>query len=392
MKAKLIGKFYRFLSKTDKRINILFGGAGSGKSHSIAQFFIMRFYKEKDKRFLVLRKTLPSLRITAYKLILDLLHEYNLPYKLNKTEMVITCNSNEMLFKSLDDPEKIKSYEGNYLWIEEATEISYNDFLQLNLRLRRKTDTINQMYLTFNPISKLHWIYRELIETGRDDVAIHHSTYKDNPFLAREYIEELEALKNQDKTFYEIYTLGQWGVLQNTIYSNWEIKKDWPEEFDEVIYGLDFGYNNPSALIEIGIKDEEYYLKELLYQSGLTNAALIRKLDELEIDKQANIYADASEPQRIEEIKREGFNIYPCEKGKDSVRHGIDYCKRQKLWIHPESTNLIAELQSYKWKEDKDGNVLDEPVKFKDHACDAFRYAIYTHRHEPFNEFIFVDF
>jgi len=242
---KLIGKFYRFLENSKKRINLLYGSAGSGKSYSVAQFFIRRFYRERDKRFLVLRKTLPSLRITAYKLILDLLKEYGLPYHLNKSEMTISVNDNEMLFKSLDDPEKIKSYEGNYLWIEEATEISYEDFLQLNLRLRRRTDSVNQMYLTFNPISKLHWIYQELIEKPREDVATLHSTYKDNPFLPEDYIRELEDLKNQDETYYQIYALGEWGVLKNIIYSNYELIDEWLEEFDEIIYGLDFGYKTP---------------------------------------------------------------------------------------------------------------------------------------------------
>ncbi len=373
---KLIGKFYRFLENSKKRINLLYGSAGSGKSYSVAQFFIRRFYRERDKRFLVLRKTLPSLRITAYKLILDLLKEYELPYHLNKSEMTISVNDNEMLFKSLDDPEKIKSYEGNYLWIEEATEISYEDFLQLNLRLRRRTDSVNQMYLTFNPISKLHWIYQELIEKPREDVVTLHSTYKDNPFLPEDYIRELEDLKNQDETYYQIYALGEWGVLKNIIYSNYELIDEWLEEFDEIIYGLDFGYNNPSALLEVGIKDWEIYLRELLYQTHLTNEDLIEKLKELIPDKNRYIYADSAEPARIEEIARAGFNIHPADK---SVKDGIDFVKRQKLHILKSSVNLIKEIGGYKYKEDKDGNVLEEPVKFRDHLMDAMRMAIYTH-------------
>lgn len=376
LRVKQIGKIYQFLKNSKKRINLLYGSAGSGKSYTMAQFFIKKFYKEKNKRFLVLRKTLPSLRITAYKLILDLLKEYSLPYHLNKSEMLITYGTNEMLFKSLDDREKIKSYEGNYVWVEEATEISYEDFLQLNLRLRRKTDSINQMYLTFNPISKLHWIYRELFEKQRDDVAMLHSTYKDNPFLSDDYIRELEGLKEQDETYYQIYALGEWGILKNIIYTNYDLIDTWPDNFDEIIYGLDFGFNNPSALLEVGIKDMELYLRELLYETHLTNEDLIEKLKKLIPDRARCIYADSAEPARIEEIQRAGFNIYPAEK---SVKDGIDFVKRQKLHILKESANLIKEIGGYKYKEDKNGNVLEEPLKFRDHLMDALRYAVYTH-------------
>jgi len=379
LRVKRIRKFHQFLENSKKRINLLYGSAGSGKSYAMAQFFVRRFYEGKDKRFLVLRKTLPSLRITAYKLILDLLREYNLPYHLNKTEMLLSFGTNEMLFKSLDDPEKIKSYEGNYLWIEEATEITHEDFLQLNLRLRRKTEDINQMYLTFNPISKLHWIYQELIEKERDDVAILHSTYKDNPFLSEDYIKELENLKDQDETYYQVYALGEWGVLQNIIYTNYDLIDTWPGSFDEVIYGLDFGYNNPSVLVEVRIKDKELYLRELLYQTHLTNEDLIEKLKELIPDRNSYIYADPAEPARIEEIARAGFNIHLADK---SVKDGIDFVRRQKLHILKSSVNLIKEISGYKYKEDKDGNVLEEPVKFRDHLMDAMRYAIYTHLKE----------
>ncbi|GAG25261.1 unnamed protein product, partial [marine sediment metagenome] len=155
---------FLFLERTKKLINAIYGGAGSGKSWTIAQFLIFKkLYGEEDKRILVTRKTLPSLRITAYKLVLDLLGKYRLPYQLNKSEMTISVGSNQMLFKSLDDPEKIQSYEGNYIWVEEATEITHKDFMQLKIRLRRDTDTLNQMFLSFNPIDQFHWLNLKLL-------------------------------------------------------------------------------------------------------------------------------------------------------------------------------------------------------------------------------------
>lgn len=371
--VKRLKKFQTFLNKRDKRINVIYGGAGSGKSYSMAQLFIRLLYEEQDIRMLVLRKTLPALRITAYRLILDLLNEYELPYELNKSEMLIRYNTNEMLFKSLDDPEKIKSYEANYVWVEEATEITYEDFTQLNLRLRRKNAIhINQMFLTFNPISQFHWLNIQLIQSTNEDIAIHHSTYKDNPFLSKEYISELEGLA--DENFYKIYTLGEFGELKNIIYTNYTLV-----EMDKIptpiIYGLDFGFNNPSALIEIGIKDKECYLCELLYETHLTNSELISRLKEL-IDKRYTIYADNAEPARIEEIKQAGFKIRPANK---SVKDGIDHVKSQIIHIDKNSTNLINEFHGYKYREDRDSNVLEEPVKFRDHLLDAARYALYTY-------------
>jgi len=380
--TKLIQKFYDFFENhSEKRILVNYGGAGSAKSVSTAQFFIRKFFEGKNERFLVVRKTLPSLKITAYQLVLDLLEAYNLPYHLNKTEMTISYGTNKLLFKSLDDPEKIKSYEASKIWVEEANEISLNDFRQLNLRLRRKGSSPNQIVLTFNPISKFHWLYTNLVEKPKDNIAVLQSTYRDNPFLDQTYIDELKSLKNEDGTYYQIYALGEWGVLHNVIYTNYDIVKgkDWPESFDETIYGLDFGFNNPSALLEIGIKDTEYYERERLYKTGLTNADLIAELEKLVGNKDNNIYADSAEPARIEEIQRAGYNIYPSKK---EVKDGLDFVKRHRVYIHEDSVNHIDEKRGYKYKEDKNGNILEEPVKFRDHLQDCERYALYTHSGE----------
>ena len=389
--TKLIQKFYDFFEDNiEKRILVNYGGAGSAKSVSTAQFFIRRFFEGQNERFLGVRKTLPSLKITADQLVLDLLEAYSLPFHLNKTEMTISYRTNKLLFKSLDDPEKIKSYEASKIWVEEANEISLNDFRQLNLRLRRKGSSPNQIVLTFNPISKFHWLYTNLVEKPKDNVAVLQSTYKDNPFLDQTYIDELKSLKGEDETYYQIYTLGEWGAFKNVIYTNYEIveDKDWPEGFDETIYGLDFGYNNPSSLLEIGIKDTEYYEREKLYKTGLTNADLIAELEVLIGNKEDNIYADSAEPARIEEIGRAGYNIYPSNK---EVKDGLDFVKRHRVHIHEDSVNHIDEKRGYKYKEDKNGNVLEEPVKFRDHLQDCERYALYTHSSAIEPSFFVVD-
>lgn len=186
----------------------------------------------------------------------------------------------------------------------------------------------------------------------------------------------LEDLKNQDETYYKIYALGEWGVLGNLVYTNYVVE-DIPldeSRYSSIYYGLDFGYNDPSALLKIGWKDNEIYVLDEIYERHLTNTDLI-ELCKKKIDKKHMIIADSAEPDRIEEFKKAGFRIQACTKGKDSVRFGIDWIKRHKIRIHPNCVNTIKEIQTYKYREDKDGNVLDEPVDFNNHAMDALRYA-----------------
>jgi phage terminase large subunit len=370
-----IPKFRRFLNHADRRLLVVYGGAGSGKSYAVAQHVCRLLVEERDVRIAVIRKTLPALRITAYRLVLDTLRQWGIPFEHNKSELVVRFGNNEILFKSLDDPEKIKSAEFDLVWVEEATDIAREDFLQLNLRLRRAGSCANRMILTFNPIDQYHWLITDLVQADRDDVAVCHSTYKDNPFLDAAYVRQLEDLVNQDQNYYRIYALGEPGVLTNTIYSNYDVGAPRPGTFHDLWYGLDFGHTNPSALVEIGEHDGETYARELLYQTHLTNADLIGRLKQL-VDPKRVIYADSAEPARIEEIKRAGFRVIPAEK---SVGDGIDYVKRIRLHLDAASPNLVGEIRGYTWRTDRNGRVLEEPVKFRDHTVDALRYGLYTH-------------
>jgi len=370
---EIIGYFDEFFTDNlNKEVLVSYGGAGSGKSYSTAQHVILRALEENNKRILITRKTLPALRVSCLQLMKDLLSEYEIPYELNKSELEMKIGSNQILFKSLDNPEKIKSSEFNYIWAEEATELTHQDYLQLRLRLRRKNELKNQLIMTLNPIDQFHWIRTKVLDTPNEDMASFQSNYKMNPFLSKEYIEQLEGLAEIDENYYRIYALGEWGVLQNLIYSNWDVVDKTPENCDEIIYGLDFGYVNPTCLVEVRIKENEVWARELVYQSHLTNSDLIEIMKD-KIDKGKAIYADSAEPQRIEEIYQAGFNVYPSEK---NVQFGINRVKQYKLHILEDSVNLIKEIRSYKWKEDKEGRILEEPVKFNDHAMDAMRYAL----------------
>lgn len=337
---------------------------------------------------LILRKTFPSLRITTYQMMMDLLEEYGLRYNINKSEMTLTVNDNIIWFRSLDQPEKLKSLNLNTTYIEEASEITYKDFLQVRLRMRRASDTRNQIILSLNPDDQFMWIKTEVIDKNMAGIAIHRSTYLDNPFLPPEYKEELEGLKEQDINHYMVYTRGEWGIKSNAVYSNYIIDPEFPDEFEDEWYGLDFGHVHPSVLIHVGRRDNDLYLKEVIYQSYLTNNDIIDLMNKYNVSHTLPIYADSAEPARIEEISRKtekngvchkGFNIYPAVK---KVSDGIDAVKRYNLHIHPDSIHIIDEIRSYCWREDRNGIILDEPVKFNDDCMDSIRYAVFTHTHQ----------
>ncbi len=382
VEVKVIGKIYNWLENTTAKVNILYGGAGAGKSYTLAQFLLFeKVLQEKNKRILVTRKVNRSLKESSIRLFKELLKEIPIPYTEHKADQTFTFpNGNEVIFRGLDDPEKIKSAEYNYIWMEEATEFTVDDFNQLRLRLRRATNTRNMMFLTFNPIGKTNWVYKTFFEHEYEDTGILHVTYKDNPFLDADYVSILHNLEQEDERFYRIYTLGEFVELSNVIYNNYRIIDKLPSKYDILIYGLDFGFNNPTACLKIGIYDNEIYIIDELYQTHLTNAELIERLKEFVILMNAPIYADSSEPNRIEEIYQAGFNIYPAKK---EVKEGIDFLQRFKINIASNCVNTIKEIQNYKWREDKNKNILDEPVKYMDHAMDALRYAVYTYLAKP---------
>jgi phage terminase large subunit len=383
---------FEWLLKTKARINFLKGGANSSKSYSIAQHLLLnKFYKEKNKRILIVRKTTPAIRTSCYQLIKDLLYKYNLPNHLNKTELTFEYRDNLILFKGLDDPEKIKSSEYNYIWPEEATELTFNDYIQLNLRMRRETDGLNQMFLSFNPIDSLSWIKREVEDKPNSEVVIHNSTYKDNPFASETDIKVIEDLINQDENFYRVYALGQWGILKNIIYTGYKVLSEPPKNYKDISYGIDWGFESPCALIKIYWLDgQKVVWEELVYKKGLTTPKFIeeakRVLEEsitevdpkkkellLKQELQREFYAGTDEPNSIQLFYEAGFNVH---KAVTDVRDGINYCKAHLTGVI--GSNLVKEIQGYKRKEDKDGNVLEEPVKAFDHAVDGGRYGTFS--------------
>lgn len=374
MRQIKVTNVYNHLHNSKKTIVINRGGTRSSKSYSLAQYMIYKLTNEQNRKILIARKTFPALKETAMMDVIKLLQDYGY-YNYcehNKTDhsIIYKPTGTYIKFISIDNPEKIRSTGWNYAWLEEATEFSFDDYMTIKMRLSEPTDSINQIYLSFNPTDAFSWIKTELVD--KEDVDEIVSTYRDNPFLPKEYVIELEKMK-VNKAYWKVFGEGEWGSLENIIYTNWDIVDTLPVA-GETIYGLDFGYNNPTAIVECRITDTGIYLQQKLYRSYMTNSDLIEWIKQ-NLPPNSKIYCDVAEPNRIEELRRADINALKSDK---SVKDGLDYCKRQILHILNSSTDLIKELRGYQYKE-KNGHPIDEPVPFNDHLLDAMRYALYTH-------------
>ncbi len=360
--TNVFNKAYR----STNRITCLQGGTRSSKTYSLCQLFIIRALQTTGKTFTIVRKTLPACKGSVYRDFLNILKEleiYSEEYH-NKSELSYTLNNNLIEFISVDQPTKIRGRKRNYLWLNEANEFSYEDWTQLILR------TTEQVYLDYNPSDPYSWIYEKV--NTREDCTFIKSTYLANPFLDKETIIEIERLKDIDPDYWRVYGLGEIGTIQTMIFRNFNLVDDMQGRL--IGYGLDFGFtNSPTALVEVRLLDDSLYIKELLYEKRLTNTDLANKLKEFGIDRQTEIVGDSAEPKSIEEIYRQGFNIKPAKKGA-GIHLGIDIMRRYKLNITKDSLNAIKEFRSYKWATDKNGDVLNTPVKVNDHLVDAVRY------------------
>ena len=380
LKVKVNRAFYP-LMENRSRYSVSYGGAGSGKSYNAGQTIILRVMRAQERKILVARKVAKTFRFSVFSLLVRIISEWNLEsiFRINKTEMTITCvNGNQILCLGLDDVEKLKSIDGiTEIWIEEASEITEDDLTQLNLRLRGETEVPKQIILTFNPINATHWLKRRFFDRKDASAFVLHTTYKDNHFLDADYIQELEKLKEVDQYYYDVYCLGKWGVLGNVVFSNFVIEEfDYGEgDLESLCDGMDFGFNHPSTLERFGFKDGELYVYDELSIKGLTNQEWMGEVEKI-LPKHRPCTADSSEPGRIREFQQAGFNLGGAKKGKDSVREGIDFLKRYRIHIHSRNCpGLAARLPLYKYKQDRDGNAIDEPVEVLDDEIAALRYG-----------------
>jgi phage terminase large subunit len=391
---KIFNDVYIPFIENTTRQEIFYGGAGSGKSVFVAQRLIYRHLCDAGRNTLILRKVARTNRHSTFALVKRLIEQWQCSpiFKIKESTLEITnrINGNQMVFAGLDDREKLKSItfdRGDLtdVWIEEASEIGQEDFEQVNLRLRGISPIKKQITLSFNPISHLHWLKKYFFDEPKPDTAILKTTYLDNKFIDEDYKKTLQRLKDTDHAYFMIYALGEWGVIGKLIITNWRSQKidTDPAAYDEILRGLDFGFNHPAAYVEIGIKRSEpenlYFIRDYL-RTGRTNTELIADLKPL--IHYARCFADSAEPDRIREFQKAGCtNLQPVSKTKGNnqvgfVKSGVDFLRSKNLICDPSCQDTINQWQLWKYKQDQDGNYIDEPVNLKDDLAAAARYAV----------------
>jgi phage terminase large subunit len=370
-------KVFNHLQRSNKKIVVEQGGTRSGKTYNILLWIIFEYtYRNTGKTITICRKSFPSLRASVMRDFLDILRAYELyneDYH-NKSSNEYHLNGNLVEFISLDQPQKIRGRKRNLLYINEGNELFYEDWQQLVFR------TDGRIIIDYNPSDSFHWIYDRVIP--REDCDFYQTTYKDNPFLDKSIVDEIERLRDTDEDYWRIYGLGERGMSRATIFQFGQAEI--PTDAKLISYGLDFGYtNDPTALVAVYQLDNNLYLDELIYRTGLTNRDIHAHFQSFSLDRRDEVFADSAEPKSIDELHRFGWNVKPTVKGADSVNAGIDILKRHKLFVTPRSSNLIKELQNYKWVEDKNGNLLNKPIDAFNHGIDAARYAVANKLSKP---------
>ena len=380
-RRQFLSKFFPLLEDYSHKYEVYYGGAGSGKSHFIAQKIILKSLK-MQRNTLIVRKTLVSQYKSCWKLILKILSDFQLlDYcKVRKTNYEIELPNGSILYLiGLDDVERVKSIvDIGDIWCEEATEITAEDFDQLVIRARAAVPN-RQVFVSFNPTSKANFVYKRWFAVEPEaDTLVFKTTYKDNCFLDEEYVQNLEKMIKLNPTYYKIYALGEFCSLDKLVYTNWRV-----EEFDyrsiggELLVGLDFGFSvDTTAIVASILTDDKIYIFREFGDTGLTNDKIANAIKYLGFAKSV-IIADSAEPKSIEEIRRQGITkIVPSEKGPDSIVHGINKLQQYELIVHPSCINVITELENYSWTKDRDGEYLNKPIDDYNHYLDALRYSL----------------
>lgn len=367
-------KNYEALNDPAIRFVINEGGSRSSKTYSLCQLVIIYCLQNNNKVVSIIRKTFPALRATVLRDFIEILKELNI-YSVedhNKSEHIYTFpNGSIVEFFSVDDEQKIRGRKRDIAWCNEANELYFDDFTQLNMR------TESKLIFDYNPSESSSWLY----ELPMEESVLIKSTYKDNPFLPQSIRSQIEDLKRTDEALYQIYALGEKAISKSNIYSNWTFIPHRPARFVNYVYGLDFGYNHPTALMRVYWCDNDIYIEPVIYESYLTTPMLIDKMQSFNVEKTITIVADYARPEIIAELNNAGYDVQNANK---VVKKGIDNIKTFGVFCQDDKA-IRKEYENYKWKKVGD-MITDEPVKMWDDAMDAIRYATTHIRQEYYTD------
>ncbi|MCG1856360.1 PBSX family phage terminase large subunit [Staphylococcus epidermidis] len=367
-----------------------YGGGSSGKSHGVVQKVVIKALRnwQYPRKILWLRKVQATISESLFEDVRSCLMSFKIweMCRWNKTDNKVELpNGTIFIFKGLDNPEKIKSIKGiSDIVMEEASEFTLDDYTQLTLRLRERKHKDKQIYLMFNPVSKLNWVYSYFFasQTPLKDTLIRQSSYKDNKFLDDKTKFNLEELANRNPAYYKIYALGEFATLDKLVFPKYDIRILNKDELRQIpsYFGLDFGYiNDPSAFIHIKVDlaNKVIYILEEFVKRGMLNNDIAQMIKNMGYHKEI-ITADSAEQKSIAEIRTHGVDrIRAAIKGKDSIMAGIQFLKQFDIVIDERCFKTIEEFDNYTWQKDKNtGEYINKPVDTYNHCIDALRYAI----------------
>lgn len=352
------------------------GGTQSGKTYSLMQVLSSKAVSEYDKVITVVGQDIPNLRAGALRdmqtVVRSSVELQSLISGYNATTLTYTFNSGSIMeFKSYGNAQDAHSGKRDYLFINEAPGVSWQIAEQLIDRTRIRT------YIDYNPSAEF-WVHDKLINSkyGDKSTRLIISDHRHNPFLSQQQHDHIEAKAKQDPAWGRVYARGLTGKIEGLIFSRWSVVKAIPKDATFVGRGLDFGFtNDPTAVVEVYKQDGKLWINEVLYDRGLTNTDIDKRLTSLGVSKSENLIPDSAEPKSIEELSRLGWYCTGALKGADSVKNSIDTLQRYELCITENSANLRREIGKYKWIVDRNGRTLNEPVDYDNHAIDALRYV-----------------
>ena len=353
--------------KLNKRIRVVAGGTAASKTFSIIMWLVDHAQSIPNKLISLVSETLPHLKRGAMRDFLNIMenHGYFKDSAWNKSDFTYTFDSGSKIeFFSADQPAKVRGPRRDILFINEANNVPYETFVQLEIRTREV------IWIDYNPVAEF-WYYTEVAPNLEHDFLT--LTYKDNEALEPAVVKSIEA-RQYDKGWWRIYGEGQLGVAEGRIYKDWQLIDDIPHEARLERYGLDFGYtNDPTAIVAIYRYNGGFILDETTYQNGLKNREIA---DILKNVPKALVIADSAEPKSIDELKDLGVNIVGAPKGAGSILQGIQNVQAQRVSVTKRSTNIIKEYRNYLWQTDRDGKIINEPSANFNHAMDAIRYGM----------------
>lgn len=391
---------FREANASRARYRLFCGSAGSGKSFNTAQDMVIRLADQRYRgaNLMVVRKTESSARTSAFAELCGAIRrvygaQWSDFWRISEERMVLTARTtgNSVIFRGVNGPaalERIKSVSFTrgkltWIWIEEATELDERDLDILDDRLRGDLSSVNpelyyQITMTFNPVSTSHWIRRRFFDAApSEDVFISHSVFGENRFIDEQFAKRMERRREYDPEGYRVYALGEWGTGgEGLILPHYTVRPLSRDDFDSIWYSQDFGFNHADCILETGMRDGALCVLRELYVRGLDTGEIIRLAEKAGIEKNAPMYCDSAEPDRIRTWRRAGFNASGVKKGPNSVSAQIDWLKNHGLVIDPSCVNVIREIGGWRWQRNgTDGEFSDTPVCVNDDAMAALRYA-----------------